>query len=415
MTTSAMHTSRLSGLQIAIAGVIALAMIADGLDLQLLSLVAPVILAEWGVLRADFGAALSAAMIGVSVGASVGGWLGDKFGRKRVLFAAVLWFGLATIATSTADNVMQMTLIRVIGGIGFGAAAPVATALANEWVPALWRPRITSILTMGTPLGGMIGAATIPSVLPSLGWRGSFVFCGVISLVLAVLVLLVVRESPDFAPQSSKGGQGLVARVLARENLRLNVGIWLCYFCYSVVAYAIAAWAPVFLTMSGLTLPQALSAVVTFNFCAVIAAVSGGFLVAKTGSRLLIGVCSGLLLLALATLLYALTRGPEQAVALLPLIRLAFGVIGATTGTTLAMMATILAMGYPASYRSTGLGIGMTVGRLGGILIAFLGGAILSLRGDSVAPLFQLLIVATCIAFVAMLWIDRHIPRMRPE
>ena len=401
-------------LAIPIVGVIMLALLADGLDLQLLSLVAPVILEEWSVSRAAFGPALSAALLGVALGTSIGGWMGDRFGRKQVLLWAVVWFGAATIAASYTHDVTQLTVLRLLGGLGFGAAAPNGTALANEWVPLVWRPRVTSMLTMGTPLGGMLGALLVPQVLPHVGWRGSFIYCGAVSLALAVLVFLVVRESPDFRARAAGREPGAepagLSGVFAPQFKRLNWGAWICYFCLSVVAYAIAAWSPVFFTSAGLSLEQALGAVIVFNLCAVVAAISAGFIVTRIGSRLLIGVCCAILLAAIAMLYVALVRLPPGTLAGMVLARVAMGAIGATTGTTLAMMVAILALAYPTAIRSTGLGIGGMVGRCGGIVIALFGGAILSFNGTDPTALFVVLGIATIIAFGAMLVIDRHIP-----
>jgi MFS transporter, AAHS family, 4-hydroxybenzoate transporter len=406
---------RLSSLAIAIVGVIMLALLADGLDLQLLSLVAPVILDEWKVSRAAFGPALSAALLGIAIGSIVGGWLGDRLGRKQVLLWSVVWFGLATMAASFTHGVTELTALRLLGGIGFGAASPNGVALANEWVPPLWRPRVTSMLTMGTPLGGMLGAVAVPMVLPLVGWRGSFVFCGGVSIVLALLVLFVVRESPDFRARmagatTAQPDASSFASLFGPQYRRLNIGAWICYFCLSVVAYAIAAWSPVFFTVAGLTLPQALGAVIVFNLCAVVAAISAGFVVTIVGSRPLIGVCCAILLAAIGALHVSLVRMPPGSDNGLLLARVAMGAIGATTGTMLAMMSAILALAYPTAIRSTGLGVGGTTGRAGGIVIAFAGGALLSVRGNDPTVLFAVLAVATIIAFVAMLVIDRHIP-----
>src|SRR6188768_1094170 len=67
-------------------------LVIDGVDTQLLSLVAPLIMGEWGVDRASFGPAMSAALLGMALGAGAGGWLGDRVGRKTVLVAATLLF-----------------------------------------------------------------------------------------------------------------------------------------------------------------------------------------------------------------------------------------------------------------------------------------------------------------------------------
>jgi MFS transporter, AAHS family, 4-hydroxybenzoate transporter len=405
---------RLTPAAVIIVGVVMLALLVDGLDLQLLALVAPVVISEWDVTRTAFGPAMSAALLGIAVGTSVGGWMGDRFGRKQILLWSVLWFGLATIAASFTQNVTELALLRLLGGLGFGAAGPNGVALANEWVPLNWRPRVTSMLTMGTPMGGMLGAAAVPTLLPLVGWRGSFVYCGVISLVLAVLVFFIVRESPAFKARAAAaplpGDVAGLAGVFAPRFKWLNIGTWTCYFFLSVVAYAIAAWSPVFLTTAGLTLSQALRAVIVFNLCAVCAAISAGFIVTLIGSRLLIGVCCTVLLAAIAVLYVALLQsGPVVGDAGL-LVMGAMGAIGATTGTTLAMMVAILALAYPTAIRSTGLGMGGMVGRTGGIAIALFGGAILSTRGTDPTPLFIVLGVSTAIAFAAMLTIDRHIP-----
>jgi MFS transporter, AAHS family, 4-hydroxybenzoate transporter len=148
----------------------------------------------------------------------------------------------------------------------------------------------------------------------------------------------------------------------------------------------------------------------------VIAAISAGFIVTMVGSRLLIGLCCGILLLAIGTLYVALVHIPPGSGNGIALARLAMGAIGATTGTTLAMMSAILALAYPTAIRSTGLGIGGMTGRTGGIVIAFFGGSILSVNGTDPTALFAVLAVATIIAFIAMLVIDRHIPaRSRKE
>jgi MFS transporter, AAHS family, 4-hydroxybenzoate transporter len=410
--------TRLTPAAVIIVAVIMLALLVDGLDLQLLALVAPVILSEWDVSRAAFGPAMSAALLGIALGTSVGGWLGDRFGRKRLLLWSVLWFGATTIAASFTQDVTDLALLRLLSGLGFGAAGPNGVALANEWVPPIWRPRVTSMLTMGTPLGGMLGAVAVPTLLPLVGWRGGFVYCGVVSLVLALLVWVVVRESADFKARIATQAQAShepagFAGVFAKQFKWLNIGAWTCYFFLSVVAYAIAAWSPVFLTTVGLPLAQALRAVIVFNLCAVIAAISAGFIVTMIGSRLLIGACCVVLLAAIGTLYMALTHIEPGITEARALVLVAMGAIGATTGTTLAMMTAILAMAYPTAIRSTGLGMGGMVGRAGGIAIAFFGGAILSINGRDPTPLFLVLGVATLIAFVAMLSIDRHIQPSR--
>jgi len=119
----ALETRPVRGYQLAVVALVTTALVIDGLDYQLLALVAPLILSEWGISRGDFGIAMAAALFGMAFGAAAGGWLGDRIGRRKALVAAVVLFGIATMAASRADSVAALTALRVAGG--WASALPV--------------------------------------------------------------------------------------------------------------------------------------------------------------------------------------------------------------------------------------------------------------------------------------------------
>jgi MFS family permease len=147
--------------QWAIVAVCMLVLVSDGIDMQLLGILAPLVIADFGVDRGTFGIAMSAALIGFGLGAWGGGWLGDVIGRRYTLAIAALLFAIATVAASFAGGVWSMAVFRVIGGLGFGAAYANSLAMAGEWVPERLRPVTVSTLSVGTPIGGTV-----------VGWLG---------------------------------------------------------------------------------------------------------------------------------------------------------------------------------------------------------------------------------------------------
>ena len=161
-----------------------LVLVCDGIDMQLLGIVAPLVIRDFGVDRGTFGIAMSAALVGFGLGAWGGGWLGDKIGRRYTLALAALVFALATVAASRADGVWTMAMWRVCGGLGFGAAYANALAMASEWLPERWRPVAISTLAVGTPLGGTVAGWLGPSLAQAYGWRGTFVVFGAASFGL---------------------------------------------------------------------------------------------------------------------------------------------------------------------------------------------------------------------------------------
>jgi MFS transporter, AAHS family, 4-hydroxybenzoate transporter len=414
----AASANRIGLWQIAIVGIVLITLFVDGLDVQLLALVAPLILKEWAVERAAFGPAMSAALIGMALGATFGGWLGDRYGRKPTLVLATVLFGAATIAAASARSVAAMTVLRIIGGIGFGAAAPCALALCCEWMPARVRSRVVSLVSIGTPLGGLIGAASLPALLPSLGWKGCFALCGAISMALAVVVLVFVPESPAYLDAKGRRTDVAATRVTATEsiftraNLRLNAGAWSSFVGIAFVSYGFIAWLPVFLTQSGFTLPQALQASQAFNLCAVAAAIASGFLITRMGSRQLIPLCCMAVLVCVVIVALALHgKDVGNSASSRWLVVLVSGGAGGFLGAATASIYAVLVSAYPATCRATGVGMGLAMGRAGAIASTYSGGMLLSLDGSSTRPFFLALGLCAVLALLGSLIIDRHILR----
>src|SRR5690606_10056353 len=124
-------------------------LVIEGIDLQSLPIVTPLILEEWRIDRALFGLPLTAALFGMAFGSLFGGWLGDRWGRLRALYLATMIFGLSTIAAAYTDDRYMLAAVRAIGGLGFGAGYPNALALVNDWIPARVRTYVIATLSIG--------------------------------------------------------------------------------------------------------------------------------------------------------------------------------------------------------------------------------------------------------------------------
>ncbi|MDX9875364.1 MAG: MFS transporter [Spongiibacteraceae bacterium] len=413
----------------------------DGLDIQLLAQVSPAILEEWSVEKSAFGPALAAALVGMAIGASLGGWLGDRFGRKTVLLGATFCFGAATALASLTGNVTEMTLLRLVSGIGFGAAGPNGMALATEWLPQRVRPRVVAILSTGVPLGGLFAAFVVMGLLPLYGWRGCFIICGLATLLLGVLMLLVLMESPSYLlargrqaralqllrriipdaelPADAASGQSkredspeADVRLFSRPNLLVNIGASLTFFAISCVAYAIITWTPVMLTMVGFTLNEALRGSIAYSLSAVIGAIAVSLFINRFGSRLTLLLCVALVLVSVVTLGLSLLGGnvarPEW---LKWSAILSIGGIGVFTGAGLASVYALLAYAYPAACRAGGIGFGMMIGRFGAVAAIVAGGYLLEV-GDASATAFVIAMgVITVAAGLGTILVDRHIPK----
>lgn len=164
--------------QKSVAMLVALAMVFDGLDSQVLGLAIPAMIADWQVSRSDFAPIAALGLIGMSLGTLLGGWAGDRIGRKWGLISSVLVFGAATAASALVDSLGALGLARAIAGLGLGGALPNATAMIAENTPRRSRSVAIAVGMVTIPVGSMIASLVSAAVIEDLGWRALFAIGG---------------------------------------------------------------------------------------------------------------------------------------------------------------------------------------------------------------------------------------------
>ncbi len=413
-----------------------LVLICDGMDAQLLGIVAPIVIEEFGVDRSTFGIAMSAALVGFGLGSWGGGWLGDKVGRRWALALATVIFSLATIGASWSANVSEMALWRLIGGLGFGGAYSNAIALAGEWLPQRWRSVGVTTLSVGTPAGGLVVAALAPTLVDALSWRGTFVAVGASTLVVVIVIVLALRESPSYllakgqpdeahkvaarvldqpfalAPEqhaSDRGGSAI--GVFDASNLRLNLGVGIAFAGAALVAYGMLNWGTTFLTLKGFSFEEAAYAVSLGGLTSIFASIAAGLLVQRFGSRIMfLGLSGGLTVTLVFMMLRVEALSVDASSDERMLIVGLFGLAAAIFSASVASMYALMTHGYPPSCRSAGIGFGIFMSRVGAVAASLFGGALIEWGDGSLIPYFGILIAAALLISAAAFVVDRHVP-----
>lgn len=414
----------------------AIVLVADGMDAQLLGIVAPLAIEEYGIDRGTFGIAMSAALVGFGLGSWGGGWFGDRVGRRWSLALAATIFSLGTIAASTSGDVWQMAFWRLISGLGFGSAYANAIALTGEWLPERWRSVGVTTISVGTPAGGMVVSAMAPTLVDSFGWRGSFVFLGIATFLVVLLIIFFLRDSPTYllargkteeakkaARKISGETQELVPErhysdkdggsigVLDRSNLRLNIGVGLAFTAATMVAYGILNWTTTFLQAEGFAFEQASYTVFVAGLTSIAASIAAGLLVQRFGSKVSqFAFSTGLLvtLILLTITLESMSGTPSSGDRTLVVVLI--GTAAALFSACIASMYAIMTHAYPPSCRSAGIGFGIFMGRFGAIGSSGLGGWLLDIGNGSTVPFFAVLCAGAVMIFIAAMVIDRPVP-----
>ena len=103
-----------TGYQQVVVFLIALTIIFDGIDNQLLGIAIPAIMRDWGSPRAAFAPVLAGGMLGMMIGGALAGLSGDRFGRRTALLGSMTVFGLLTLAAYVGYVRHPFSLLRYL-------------------------------------------------------------------------------------------------------------------------------------------------------------------------------------------------------------------------------------------------------------------------------------------------------------
>lgn len=127
------------------------------------------------------------------------GAIADRFGRRRVILAALALFGLASAGCALATSIEQLWLWRAMQGVTAGAGIVISRAIIRDLFDGAAAQRLMAQMTMMFALAPAV-APVIGGWLQSLfGWRIVFAFLVLLSgaLYLACWKLLPETLPPD--------------------------------------------------------------------------------------------------------------------------------------------------------------------------------------------------------------------------
>jgi MFS transporter, AAHS family, 4-hydroxybenzoate transporter len=428
-----LDTGRWTGYQKLVTALSAVAVIFDGFDILILGFAIPSLIKEWGLGRPAFGPVLALGLVGMAVGSPLAGYWGDRFGRRPALIGCLTIFALATLATSFVSSVMALAVLRFVTGLGAGGALPNASALVAEFAPLRRRPLAVKLTMVCVPLGGMLGGLVAAQVLPTLGWRALYQIGGLAPLAFAVVLWLLLPESPRFLVQKRRNWPALerllgrmgrpvpqgstfedagerkvservpIRAVLGPNHLRDTAGLWLAFlFCLGSI-YLIFGWLPSLLTSQGVSVAGASRALALFNVGGVIGVFVWAWLITKFGSRAPL-IAGALATAASALLIWAVpVTGGEASTLMLAAIALN----GLLANAVQTAMYALAAHVYPTAIRASGVAYAASIGRVGGILSSIFGAAII---GMGAGAYWGFIAVAMVMTFAGLALVAKHFP-----
>ena len=225
---------------------------------------------------------LSAFGVGYALFQVPAGWAGDRFGARKALSIAILFYSLCLTMMAAAPSLpvsrwfsLGWLFAFIQFGIGAGEAfgPPNAAKVVGSWMSSGKMAFGVSFNSLGIGLGGALTPVFIAWTMQRWGWRTSFVLSGAIGVLIAAAWALWVTDRPEEHPRINAAELELIRPKTAaghgrpRKNVKAGSPPWglmlskgsiwalfLSYTCRAYTMYFFNAWFFLYLTRArGLT------------------------------------------------------------------------------------------------------------------------------------------------------------------
>ncbi len=290
------HNPETPGWQYAVSSGI-LGWVLDAFDFFVVIFLVDTLAHNFHVTRAAIVWTISIALAMRPVGALIFGSFADRFGRRWPLIACILYFSTVTMLSAYSPNYATFVVLRALYGIGMGGYWGVGASLAVESAPLRFRGVVSGLMQSGYPLGYLLAAVAMETVLPHLGWRA--LFC--VGFTLAILSSVLALRAPESSAWQLHHQRSLRTMFLVLWEHRSTFGYLLLVMAVmSCLSHGTQDLYPDFLKSDhGFARSTVSRIAILYNLCAIVSSAFFGHLSESLGRRRTIMLALGVALIAL--------------------------------------------------------------------------------------------------------------------
>lgn len=371
----------------------------DAMDGAMIAFILPPVTALWTLTDQQTGLLGSSAMIGYLFGAFLAGTLGDLIGRRAVMMYALAIYCTATLIAAFAPNWQFLFGWRVIASFGTGAESAIIAPFLAEFVEKKYRGRfvgsLSGFFSFGFVFAALLGYFVIPA--SDDGWR-------IVQIITALPIVMLLwwrrslPESPRWLIERGRSAEAEaeVARieaevtrhgraslppiesvelpaVTARQggtfatNLaaiwspsmrRTTVMLWILWLAITFSYYGFFTWIPTLLVKQGMTTTKSFGYSIVIYLAQIPGYYSAAFISEKLDRKWTI-----VLYMVLGGASAHLMSGAGSGAS----IMFAGFLLSFFMNGTYAGIYAYTPELYPTAFRTTGMGVASSFGRIGGL------------------------------------------------
>ncbi|WP_236675808.1 MFS transporter [Chryseolinea lacunae] len=163
------------------------------IDRQVLGILAPQLQAELHWSDSHYGLIVTAFQVAYAIGFLFMGKIMDNYGSRRGYAFAVLVWSIAAVVHAGARTAVGFGVARFALGLGEAGNFPAAVKVVAEWFPIKERSLATGIFLSGSSIGAIVAPLVVPVIAIRYGWEWAFVLTGLSGIVWLVFWLATYR------------------------------------------------------------------------------------------------------------------------------------------------------------------------------------------------------------------------------
>jgi sugar phosphate permease len=139
----------------------------------------------------------------------------DRFGSRLLIAAGALTMAAGQLVLALASDVPTAVAARVLVGAGDAMTFISVLRVVQVWFPGRTVPIVTQLTGILGQLGSIVAAYPLVALLRDTSWPATFTGAAAVGVLVAVLVLVTLQDTPDGTPPAAPAGLSQVRAELA--------------------------------------------------------------------------------------------------------------------------------------------------------------------------------------------------------
>lgn len=167
------------------------------MDRANISYIAQPMMEDLNMNKTQFGMLASVFAAGYALMQVPAGIMAEKFGPKKILTFALVWWSAFTILTGVVKNHGLLYTMRFLFGVGEGPMYPSNAVFNTYWFAKSEKGRASSALLAGSYFGPVIAPFVTIAIYQAFGWEAVFFIFGAIGIVIAAIWAIIAKDLPE--------------------------------------------------------------------------------------------------------------------------------------------------------------------------------------------------------------------------